>query len=155
MLHPWEATRDIDRQMHHRSRAGRLPEPAEAGGRAHLGGDQIGHVVDVFGVDVSKLKHFGDSPLGRQVWPRPVVKGLSCHTDSGVNVAGRTGCGIADDVLGVGRDHVDARIAAGPAPAPPTNMWSNDGIRASAGFFGCVTRRRPFRTTVSPMTGTP
>ena len=86
-LHPGEGARRLDRELHHGGRPGGLTQSAEACRRAHLGGDQISHLVDVAGVERRPTLHRRD-PLGMaQPRPRAVVesrsRGANRHIDIG------------------------------------------------------------------------
>ena len=60
---PGEVARGGQRQMHQRRRGRRLAQPAETARGAHLVGDEVGHLLDVAGVDRGELFDLGH-PLG-------------------------------------------------------------------------------------------
>ncbi len=103
---------------HHRRRAGGLSQPAEASGGAHLGGDQIGHLIQMTGIDGRELLDLLD-PLERtQPRPRAVVEGLAGGRYRPVHVLGSGIRNLTDRLLGVWRD--DREPPRGGRRLPPT-----------------------------------
>ena len=87
-LHPGELAGGGQCQMHHRRRAGRLSEPAETARRTHFRGDQVGHLVDVAGVDRGELLDLLIRSLRLQPRPRTVVEGVPGGGDGRVDILG-------------------------------------------------------------------
>ena len=84
---PGKVAGDRQREVHQRYRRRRLAEPTEAARRTHLVGDQVGHLVEVTGVDGGEFFHLAH-PLARiQSGPRTVVERLSRGGNRRVDVA--------------------------------------------------------------------
>ena len=101
--------------LHPRRR--RLRQVRERRGRAHLGGDQVGHLAEAGGVQGGERLDHGD-PLGRRhPRPRSLVERLPRGGDRGVDV-GRGALGHrGDHLLAVRGDHLQQRR---PRRVPPT-----------------------------------
>ena len=61
---------DAEERVEHHPRRGRLGEVRERDRRAHLGGDDVGHVRQARGVEVGEALHDVDPLGGRQARPR-------------------------------------------------------------------------------------
>jgi len=101
---PGKVAGDCQREVDQRHRCRRLAQPAETARRTHLVGDQVGHLVEVAGVNFRELFDLAH-PLARvQSGPRTVVERLSRGGDRGVDVGGGGGGSLADRLFGVRGD---------------------------------------------------
>ena len=81
--------------------AGRLGQLGEADRRAHLGGDDLGHVHHPGGVDVREPLHGGDAVGRAHAGPLALVEGRAGRGDGPVDVGGGAVGHPTDDLLGV------------------------------------------------------
>jgi hypothetical protein len=88
-----------------------LREPRERDRRAHLLGDDVGHVLEPRRVDLGESLHDG-APLGRgHARPFAAIERLARDPDGAVDVGlGRFG-DAPDRFFGVRRDHLDDAVA--------------------------------------------
>src|SRR6476660_2869451 len=117
-LDPWILPRGRRRHSHHRRRAGGLGQSAEASGGAHLGGDQIGHLVQMTGIDGPELLDLLGTIEWTQPRPRTVVEGLAGGRYRPVYVLGSGLGDFTDRLLAVWRD--DREPPRGGRRLPPT-----------------------------------
>ena len=101
-LRPRELARARHGKVHLRQRPGRLAEPTEAAGSAHLRGDEVGHLVGVSRVDRGELVDLVHPLAVRYAGPRAVVEGIPGGGDGLVDVGGGRLRSLADRLFGVG-----------------------------------------------------
>ncbi len=129
---PGEVAGCCQREVHERRRGRCLAEPAETARRPHLGGDEVGHLVQVAGVDRGQLFDLGH-PIGvGHSRPRAVVESVSCGGDGGFDVLGPRHLHVADGLFGKWRNDLEPLRISGFAPLPSDEQFV---IRAMAGIF--------------------
>ena len=103
-LGPREVAGDPQGEVDHRHRCGGLTQPAETARRAHLVGDQVGHLVEVAAVDGRELLDLAHAFLRAEPRPRSMVEGVPSGGNRVVDVRGRRRGNVANRTFGVRGD---------------------------------------------------
>ncbi len=167
IIFPGEGLPEVREITEHHLRLRRLGQLRECDGRAHLFCDQLSHLAQPPGIEVSQPAHPGGAVRRGHPRPRAIVECVTSGRHGAVHV-GRGAVGnAADDLLGVRRDdverggtgwcdplaadveavmtaHRDLLVADGGAHAASRNTFYS-GLFRSAGQHPVQTLRRTSR----------
>ena len=115
---PGKVAGDPQGEVDHRHRRGSLAQPAETARRAHLVGDQVGHLVEVAAVDGRELLDLAHAFLRAEPRPRSMVEGVPSGGNRVVDVRGRRRGNVANRTFGVRGDDRKALIGGRLTPLP-------------------------------------